>query len=57
VTGALGFFKRHDAAIQADAGSVLVAMGVLVFTGQLFRINIAAQHALQQSDITIFNSL
>jgi cytochrome c-type biogenesis protein len=49
------FFKRHYAAIQVGAGVVLVAMGVLVFTGELFHLNIEAQKALDKLGINFFN--
>jgi len=51
---AFGFFKRHYAAIQAGAGVVLVAMGVLVLTGELFRLNIEAQQFLERYDLNFF---
>jgi len=53
-TRAFGFFKRHYAAIQAGAGVVLVAMGVLVLTGELFRLNIEAQQFLERYDLNFF---
>jgi cytochrome c-type biogenesis protein len=49
------FFKRHYAAIQVGAGVVLVAMGVLVYTGELFHLNIEAQKALDKLGINFFN--
>jgi cytochrome c-type biogenesis protein len=49
------FFKRHYAAIQLISGVVLVAMGVLVFTGELFHLNIEAQKALDRLGIDFFN--
>ena len=49
------FFKRHYAAIQVGAGVVLIAMGVLVFTGELFHLNIEAQKALDRLGINFFN--
>jgi cytochrome c-type biogenesis protein len=49
------FFKRHYAAIQLASGVVLVAMGVLVFTGELFHLNIEAQKALDRLGIDFFN--
>src|SRR5438270_1150400 len=49
------FFKRHYAAIQVGAGVVLIAMGVLVFTGELFHLNIEAQKALDRLGIDFFN--
>jgi len=56
-TRAFGFFKRHYAAIQASAGIVLVAMGVLVVTGELFRLNIEVQAFLDQYGLNFFQSL
>lgn len=41
-TRAFGFFKRHYAAIQVGLGVVLVAVGYLVLTGELLRLNIEA---------------
>ncbi|MDQ6916156.1 MAG: cytochrome c biogenesis protein CcdA [Actinomycetota bacterium] len=49
------FFKRHYGAIQAVSGVVLVAMGVLVFTGELFHLNVEAQKALDRLGIDFFN--
>ena len=40
------FFKRHYGPLQVGAGVVLVVMGVLVFTGELFRLNVEIQRAL-----------
>ena len=37
------------------AGVVLIAMGVLVFTGELFHLNIEAQKALDRLGINFFN--
>ncbi len=56
-TRAFGFFKRHYAAIQAGAGIVLVTMGVLVVTGELFRLNIEVQAFLDQYGLNFFQSL
>ena len=56
-TRTFGFFKRHYAAIQAGAGIVLIAMGVLVLTGQLFRLNIEVQQFLQRYDLSFFQSI
>ncbi len=56
-TRAFGFFKRHYAAIQGGAGIVLVAMGVLVLTGELFRLNIEVQQFLDRYDLNFFQSV
>lgn len=57
MTRAFGFFKRHYSAIQIGSGAVLIAMGVLVLTGQLFRINIEVQHFLDKLHVNFFKSL
>ncbi|MGI8801312.1 MAG: cytochrome c biogenesis CcdA family protein [Solirubrobacteraceae bacterium] len=56
-TRAFGFFKRHYAAIQLGSGVVLVAMGYLVVTGELFRLNIEAQHLLGTLGLNFFQSV
>jgi cytochrome c-type biogenesis protein len=56
-TRAFGFFKRHYAAIQLGAGVVLVAMGVLVMTGELFRLNLEAQRLLAGLHLNFFQSV
>jgi cytochrome c-type biogenesis protein len=54
---AFGFFKRHYGAIQLGSGAVLVAMGVLVLTGELFRLNIQAQQFLDDVGLNFFQSV
>jgi cytochrome c-type biogenesis protein len=56
-TRGFAFFKRHYAAIQLGAGVVLIAMGVLVMTGELFRLNIEAQHLLGGLHLNFFQSV
>jgi cytochrome c-type biogenesis protein len=56
-TRSFAFFKRHYAAIQVGAGAVLVAMGVLVLTGELFRLNIEAQQFLDRYGLNFFRSI
>jgi len=56
-TRAFGFFKRHYAAIQSIAGAVLIAMGILVLNGELFRINIEVQQFLDGLDLNFFQSI
>lgn len=50
-TRAFSFFKRHSTAIQLGSGAILVGMGILVITGELFRMSIAAQNFLQQTGL------
>ncbi len=56
-TRAFAFFKRHYAAIQIGAGIVLVGMGYLVLTGQLFQLNIEAQQFLSKLGLNFFQSV
>jgi cytochrome c-type biogenesis protein len=56
-TRAFAFFKRHYAAIQIGSGIVLVAMGYLVLTGQLFQLNIEAQRFLGTLGLNFFQSV
>lgn len=51
------WLKRHYVAIQALSGAVLVAMGVLVLTGELFRLNIEVQQFLERWDLNFFQSV
>lgn len=51
---AVAFFKRHYAAIQVGSGAVLVVMGFLVLTGELFRLNIEAQQFLDRYGLNFF---
>ena len=52
-----GWVKRHYAAIQVAAGAVLIAMGVLVYTNELFRLNIEVQKFLDQFGLNFFQSV
>jgi cytochrome c-type biogenesis protein len=51
------WIRRHYVVIQVGAGAVLVAMGALVFTNQLFRINIEVQKTLDQWGLNFFQSI
>ena len=51
------WLKRHYVAIQASSGVVLVAMGVLVLTGELFRLNIEVQQFLERWGANFFQSV
>lgn len=56
-TKSFRFFKRHYAAIQLGAGVVLVAMGVLVLTDELIRLNIEAQAFLDRLGLNFFQKV
>jgi cytochrome c-type biogenesis protein len=54
---AFGWVKRHYAAIQVVAGAILIVMGVLVFTGELFQLNIEAQKLLKDLGLDFYNGV
>ena len=56
-TRAFAFFKRHYAGVQVTSGLMLIVMGVLVFTGELFRLNIEVQQALDQLGLNFWQSI
>jgi cytochrome c-type biogenesis protein len=43
MTSAFAFIKRHYWLITAIGGGILIAMGILVLTGEFFQLNIEAQ--------------
>ena len=49
--------KRHYPVIQVGAGLVLIVMGVLVYTNELFQLNIQAQKALDELDMNFFQEV
>lgn len=53
----LAFVKRHYATIQVGAGLLLLSTGVLVISGELFRLNIEAQHFLSRFGLNFFQSV
>jgi len=57
MSGMFAVVKRHFAVLIGVGGVVLIAMGVLIWTGELFQLNIQAQRALEGSGIDFFNSV
>jgi len=49
--------RRHYAAIQVGAGLVLVVMGVLVYTNDLFLLNVEIQRTLDDLGLNFFQSV
>jgi cytochrome c-type biogenesis protein len=43
MTSAFAFVKRHYWLITAAGGGILIAMGILILTGEFFQLNIEAQ--------------
>ena len=54
MTTAFAVVKRHYTVIMAAGGVVLIAMGVLIWTGELFRLNAEAQQFLDRFGLNFF---
>lgn len=57
MTSAFAVVKRHYRLIMASGGAVLVVMGVLIWTGELFQLNIEAQRLLDGLGLNFFNDV
>ena len=57
MTNAFGLVKRHYGAVIAIGGVVLIAMGVLIWTGEFFRLNVEAQNLLSNLGLDVWNSV
>jgi cytochrome c-type biogenesis protein len=57
MTSAFAVVKRHFPLIIGAGGAILIAMGVLIWTGELFQLNIQAQHLLDNLGLDFFNSV
>ena len=55
MTTAFAVVKRHYQAIVATGGLILIAMGILIWTGELTQLNIEAQRLLSESGIDFFS--
>jgi cytochrome c-type biogenesis protein len=56
-TTAFGWIRRHYAVINGVAGVLLIAIGVLVFSGELFRLNIEAQQLLDDWGLNFWQDI
>jgi cytochrome c-type biogenesis protein len=56
-TTAFAWVKRHYTIINGVSGMLLIAIGILVLTGQLFELNIQAQKLLDQLDLNFFQNV
>ena len=57
MTSAFGIVKRHYGAVIAVGGIVLIAMGILIWTGEFFRLNSEAQNLLDNLGLDFWNSV
>jgi cytochrome c-type biogenesis protein len=53
----LAWFRRHYATMQVTSGVLLVAVGTLVYTGQLFRLNVEIQQLLDRLGLNFWQSI
>jgi len=57
MTSAFDVVKRHLPIVIGAGGAVLITICVLIWTGQLFVVNIKAQHVLDSLGIDFVNSV
>ncbi|MGA8745704.1 MAG: cytochrome c biogenesis protein CcdA [Solirubrobacterales bacterium] len=57
MTTAFAVVKRHYQAIVVSGGLILIAMGVLIWTGQLFQLNIEAQNWLSSVGLNFWSQV
>ncbi len=57
MTNAFAVVKRHYGVVIGVGGVVLIAMGVLIWTGEFFRLNIEAQNLLNDLGLDVWNSV
>ena len=57
MTTAFTVVKRHYQAIVATGGLILIAMGVLIWTGELFQLNIEAINWMESLGLDFFNEV
>jgi cytochrome c-type biogenesis protein len=57
MTSAFSVVKRHYQAIVAVGGVILIAMGFLILSGEMSRLNIEAQNWLESSGVDFWNSV
>jgi cytochrome c-type biogenesis protein len=57
MTTAFTVVKRHYQAIVATGGAILIAMGILIWTGELTQLNIEAQRLLSEIGLDFWNSV
>ncbi len=57
MTRAFAVVKRNYGVLMVIGGVVLVTMGVLIWTGELFRLNIEAQRFLDGLGLNFFDDV
>ena len=57
MTTAFAVVKRHYQAIVAVGGLILIAMGILIWTGELNQLNIEVHNWLESSGLDFYNEV
>lgn len=57
MTSAWSLLRRHHRKLMGAAGAVLVAMGLLIWTGEIVELNIEAQKALDSLGLNFFDDV
>jgi len=57
MTTAFAVVKRHYQAIVATGGAILIAMGVLIWTGELTQLNIEAERLINEIGLDFLNGV
>jgi cytochrome c-type biogenesis protein len=57
MTTAFAVVKRHYALIVAVGGVILIAMGILILTGEITQLNVEVQNWAEESGIDFWNSV
>ena len=57
MTTAFAVVKRHYSVIVAVGGAILIAMGVLIWTGELTQLNAEAQRWLSELGLDFWNQV
>ena len=57
MTTAFAVVKRHYQAIVATGGLILIAMGILIWTGELTQLNMEAQRLLSEVGLDFWNTV
>jgi cytochrome c-type biogenesis protein len=57
MSSAFAVVKRHYAVVIAVGGVVLIAMGVLIWTGEFFRLNVEAQQLLDDLGLDFWSGV
>ena len=57
MTSAFDVVKRHFPIVIGVSGAILITVGVLIWTGELFVLNIKAQQLLERLGIDFFSSV